>query len=138
MNSPETADGALPPKRLIPLFAGLMLAMLLASLNNTVLSSAMPTIIGELNGVEHLSWVITAFILASTVTMPVYGNLSDLFGRRPMLIAAIVVFLGGSVLGALAQDMPMLIAARGIQGLGGGGLMILTQAAIAEIGRAHV
>lgn len=133
MNSPETADGALPPKRLIPLFAGLMLAMLLASLNNTVLSSAMPTIIGELNGVEHLSWVITAFILASTVTMPVYGNLSDLFGRRPMLIAAIVVFLGGSVLGALAQDMPMLIAARGIQGLGGGGLMILTQAAIADV-----
>lgn len=123
----------LPKNRLIALFVGLMLAMLLSSLNNTVLSSAMPTIVGELDGVEHMSWVVTAFILASTVTMPVYGSLSDLFGRRPLLIIAILLFMGGSVIGGLASDMSWLITSRFIQGLGGGGLMILTQAAIADV-----
>jgi len=115
------------------LFAGLMVAMLLASLNNTVLSTAMPTIVGELHGVEHMSWVVTSFILASTIVMPIYGNLSDLVGRRPMLIAAITIFVGGSIVGALAQDITLLIVARLIQGLGGGGLMILSQAAIADV-----
>lgn len=124
---------AIPKSQLIPLFIGLMLAMLLSALNNTVLSSAMPTIVGELDGVEHMSWVVTAFILASTVMMPVYGSLSDLFGRRSMLIIAILLFMAGSVVGGLATDMAWLIASRFIQGLGGGGLMILTQAAIADV-----
>ncbi|MET1034450.1 MAG: MDR family MFS transporter [Arthrobacter sp.] len=120
-------------RNLTLLFAGLMVTMLLAALNQTVLSSALPTIVGELNGVEHMAWIITAFILASTVMMPVYGKLGDLFGRKPLLIFAISVFMAGSVVGALAGDMPTLIVARVIQGLGGGGLMILSQAIIADV-----
>ncbi|MEU1301528.1 MDR family MFS transporter [Streptomyces shenzhenensis] len=115
------------------LFAGLLVTMLLASLNQTVLSTALPTVIGELDGVDHMTWVITAYILASTIMMPVYGRISDLLGRRPVLITAIVLFIGGSVVGALAGNIEWLIAGRAIQGLGGGGLMILSQAAIADV-----
>ncbi|WP_417218406.1 MDR family MFS transporter [Arthrobacter sp.] len=115
------------------LFAALMVTMLMASLNQTVLSAALPTMVGELNGVEHMAWIITAFILASTVMMPVYGKLGDLFGRKPLLIFAIVVFMCGSVFGALSDTMNLVIIARVIQGLGGGGLMILSQAIIADV-----
>ncbi|MFZ2175788.1 MAG: MDR family MFS transporter [Rhodococcus sp. (in: high G+C Gram-positive bacteria)] len=115
------------------LFGGLMLTMLLVSLNQTVLSPALPTIVGELHGVDQMLWVITAFILASTITMPVYGKLGDLFGRKNLLLIAISIFLVGSVVGALAGNMTWLIAGRVIQGLGGGGLMILAQAAIADV-----
>ncbi|WP_250446214.1 MDR family MFS transporter [Actinotalea sp. C106] len=115
------------------LFAGLMITMLLASLNQTVLSTALPTIVGELHGVEHMLWVITAFILASTVTMPVYGKLGDLLGRKPLLVVAIGLFMAGSVIGGLAQDMTWLVVGRAVQGLGGGGLMILSQATIADV-----
>lgn len=120
-------------RKIILLFAGLMVTMLLASLNQTVLSSALPTMVGELNGVEHMSWAITAFILASTIMMPVYGKLGDLLGRKPMLLFAISIFTVGSVVGALAPDMGTLIVARVVQGLGGGGLMILSQATIADV-----
>lgn len=115
------------------IFAALMVSMLLSSLNQTVLSTALPTIVGELNGVEHMSWVITAFILTSTIMMPVYGKLGDIFGRKPLLMFAIIVFLTGSVIGALSPDMNLLIFARAIQGIGGGGLMILSQAIIADV-----
>jgi len=115
------------------LFGALLVSMLLASLSQTVLSSALPTIVGELHGVEHMTWVITSYLLASTIVMPVYGKISDSFGRRPVLLAAIVLFVVGSIYGALAQDMTALIIARVIQGLGGGGLMILSQAAIADV-----
>lgn len=115
------------------LFVGLMLSMLLSALNQTVLSTALPTIVGELHGVDNMLWVITAFILASTITMPIYGKLGDLMGRKSLLIAAIVLFMIGSVIGALANDMGVLITARVIQGLGGGGLMILSQAVIADV-----
>ncbi|MHA7269565.1 MDR family MFS transporter [Arthrobacter sp. HLT1-20] len=120
-------------RRIVLLFAGLMVTMLLASLNQTVLSSALPTIVGELSGVEHMAWIITAFILASTIMMPVYGKLGDLLGRKPMLLFAISIFMVGSVIGALAPDMTTLIVARVVQGLGGGGLMILSQATIADV-----
>ncbi|MFQ4147536.1 MDR family MFS transporter [Arthrobacter sp. LAPM80] len=120
-------------RKIILLFSGLMVTMLLASLNQTVLSSALPTMVGELNGVEHMAWAITAFILASTIMMPVYGKLGDLLGRKPMLLFAISIFTVGSVIGALAPDMGTLIVARVIQGLGGGGLMILSQATIADV-----
>jgi EmrB/QacA subfamily drug resistance transporter len=120
-------------RHLVLLFIGLMLSMLLAALNQTVLSTALPTIVGELNGVDNMLWVITAFILASTITMPIYGKLGDLMGRRALLMAAIVLFMIGSVVGALANDMAVLITARVIQGLGGGGLMILSQAVIADV-----
>ena len=120
-------------RKIVLLFAGLMVTMLLASLNQTVLSSALPTLVGELNGVEHMAWVITAFILASTIMMPVYGKLGDLLGRKPVLLFAISIFTVGSVIGALAPDMNTLIVARVVQGLGGGGLMILSQATIADV-----
>ena len=110
-----------------------MLSMLLASLSQTVLSTALPTVVGELNGVDHMLWVMTAFILASTVTMPIYGKLGDLIGRKSLLMAAILLFVAGSVVGALAGDMNWLIVGRVIQGLGGGGLMILSQAIIADV-----
>lgn len=134
-NSARTAEGpaALDRRTLVLLFATLMIVMLLASLSQMVLSSALPTLVGELDGVEHLSWVITAYLLASTVTMPIYGKVSDLVGRKPMLIVAVLLFVAGSVLGGLATDMTTLITARAVQGLGGGGLMVLSQAAIADV-----
>jgi len=118
---------------LILLFIGLMLSMLLASLSQTVLSAAMPTMVGELNGVENMLWIMTAYILASTITMPIYGKLGDLIGRKGLLIAAILLFMAGSVIGGLAGDMNVLIIGRVVQGLGGGGLMILAQAIIADV-----
>ncbi|RKQ36872.1 MDR family MFS transporter [Kocuria tytonis] len=121
------------PPHLGLLFASLMVVMLLASLGQTILSTALPTIVGDLGGVDHMSWVITGFILASTVMMPVYGRISDLFGRKPVLIAAIVLFIAGSALGTAAGSMSWLITARVVQGLGGGGLMILAQTSIADV-----
>ena len=114
-------------------FAGLMLSMLLASLSQMVLSTALPTVVGELNGVDHMVWVITAYILASTISMPIYGKLGDLLGRKNLLIAAITLFVAGSIAGGMAGTMTWLIAGRAVQGLGGGGLIILSQAVIADL-----
>lgn len=119
--------------RIRAMFLGLVIVMLMSSLNQTILAPSLPTIVGELHGVEHMSWVITIFILLSTITMPVYGKLSDQFGRKPFLIFAIVAFMAGSVVGALTDSMGWLIVARALQGLGGGGLMILSQAVIADV-----
>lgn len=129
----SSTEESAPPPRLVLLFGALMMVMLLAALSQTILSTALPTMVGELGGVDHMSWVITAYILASTVMMPVYGRISDLLGRKPILLAAVVLFIAGSVIGAAAQSMSLLIAARVVQGLGGGGLMILSQAAIADV-----
>lgn len=107
--------------------------MLLAALSQTVLSAAMPTMVGELGGVDQMLWVMTAYILASTITMPIYGKMSDLIGRKSPLIVAIVMFVAGSIVGALAPDMGVLIIGRVVQGLGGGGLIILSQAIIADV-----
>lgn len=128
-----TDDTTSSDRTVLFLFIGLMITMLLAALNQTVLSTALPTIVGELDGVDQMTWVITAYILASTVVMPMYGRISDLFGRKPILLVAISLFIAGSVVGALAPNIELLIAARVIQGLGGGGLMILSQAAIADV-----
>lgn len=114
-------------------FAGLMLSMLLASLSQMVLSTALPTMVGELNGADHMMWVITAYILASTIAMPIYGKLGDLLGRKNLLVAAITLFVGGSIIGGMAPDMSWLVAGRAIQGVGGGGLIILSQAVIADL-----
>lgn len=122
-----------PAPQITLLFIGLMLAMLLAALNQTVLSTALPTIVGELNGVDHMPWVITSYILTSTVVMPLYGRIGDQIGRRSLLVAAILLFMIGSIFGALATDIFSLIVGRGIQGLGGGGLMLLSQAIIADV-----
>lgn len=120
-------------RSILYLFIGLMITMLLASLNQTVLSTALPTIVGQLNGVEQMTWVITGYILASTIVMPIYGRISDLLGRKPVILVAITIFIAGSIVGGLAPNIEVLIAARVIQGLGGGGLMILSQAAIADV-----
>ena len=113
--------------------SGLMLVMLLASLDQTIVSTALPTIVGELGGLEHLSWVVTAYLLALTVVTPLYGKLGDLYGRKLVLQGALVLFLVGSALCGLAQGMTELIAFRAIQGLGGGGLMVSAQAAIGDV-----
>ena len=128
-----TGAQTLSKNRIRTMFVGLIIVMLMSSLNQTILAPSLPTIVGELHGVEHMSWVITIFILLSTITMPVYGKLSDQFGRKPFLIFAIVAFMAGSVVGALADSMGWLIVARALQGLGGGGLMILSQAVIADV-----
>ncbi len=120
-----------PRVRLI--FGALMLVLLLAALDQTIVSTALPTIVGELGGIEHLSWVVTAYLLASTIVGPIYGKLGDLYGRRIVLQVAIVVFLVGSALCGLAQDMGQLIAFRAVQGLGGGGLIVTTIATIGDI-----
>ncbi|MCW2985651.1 MAG: drug resistance transporter, EmrB/QacA subfamily, partial [Conexibacter sp.] len=119
--------------RVAVVMGGLMLVMLLASLDQTIVSTALPTIVGELGGLEHLSWVVTAYLLAVTVVTPLYGKLGDLFGRKVVLQAALVLFLIGSALCGLAQGMTELIAFRAIQGLGGGGLMVSAQAAIGDV-----
>src|SRR3954449_2003867 len=128
------ADATAPPRpRVGVVMAGLMLVMLLASLDQTIVSTALPTIVRDLGGLEHLSWVVTSYLLAVTVVTPLYGKLGDLFGRKIVLQAALVVFLIGSALCGLAQGMTELIAFRAIQGLGGGGLMVSAQAAIGDV-----
>ncbi|MGW0460768.1 MDR family MFS transporter [Streptomyces tendae] len=115
------------------IYAGLMAVMLLSSLDQTIVSTALPTIVGELHGVNHMAWVTTAYILAATIAMPVYGRLGDLLGRKSLYIGGIIVFLAGSTIAGSAQDMTMLIVGRAIQGLGGGGLMITSQAIVADL-----
>jgi len=131
--APHHEEGVPSTRSILLVFAGLMMAMLLASLDQTIFSTALPTIVGELNGVEHMLWVTTAYVLASTIVMPVYGKLGDLVGRKWLFVAAISIFLVGSVMGGLSDSMGTLIAGRAVQGLGGGGLMILAMAIIADV-----
>ena len=120
-----------PRVRLI--FGALMLVLLLASLDQTIVATALPTIVGELGGIEHLSWVVTAYLLASTVVGPLYGKFGDIYGRKIVLQTAIVIFLLGSALCGLAQNMGELIAFRTVQGIGGGGLIVTTIAVIGDV-----
>jgi len=110
-----------------------MVTMLLSSLDQMIFSTALPTIVGELNGVNHMLWVTTAYILAATVMLPIYGKLGDLVGRKGLFIGAIALFILGSIIGGLSQNMAWLIGGRAVQGLGGGGLMIGAQAIIADV-----
>ncbi len=114
-------------------FLGLILAVLLAALDQTIVATALPTIVGDLNGLQHISWVITAYILAATIGLPIYGKLGDLFGRKYVFLIAIGIFLLGSVLSGLAQDMTQLIVFRALQGIGGGGLFIGAQAILGDV-----
>ena len=131
------ADGAAVPNDRKPpiraIFAALMLVMLLAALDQTIVSTALPTIAGEFGGLAHLSWIVTSYMLATTIVTPLYGKLGDLFGRKIVLQAGIVLFLAGSALCGLSQSMLQLILFRGIQGLGGGGLMVTTMAVVGDI-----
>src|SRR4051794_16119649 len=129
----ESQESEQPQQRIRLIFAALLLVLLLASLDQTIVSTALPTIVGELGGIEHLSWVVTAYLLASTVAGPLYGKLGDLYGRKRVLQSAIVIFLVGSVLCGLSQGMGELIAFRAIQGIGGGGLMVTAIAVVGDV-----
>src|SRR3954469_7561455 len=110
-----------------------MLVLFLAALDQTIVSNALPTIVSDLGGLSHLSWAVTAYLLAATVTGPLYGKLGDLYGRKKVLQIAILIFLLGSALCGLSQSMFQLIAFRALQGLGAGGLMVVTLAVVADI-----
>jgi EmrB/QacA subfamily drug resistance transporter len=132
----ESAPGDEAPlagRALATVFAALMLGMFLAALDQTIVSTALPTIVGDLGGLNHLSWVVTSYLLASTVSTPIYGKLGDMYGRKPVFLAAIVIFLAGSMLAGLSQTMAELIGFRFLQGAGAGGLMVSAQAIIADI-----
>src|SRR6202171_4764484 len=111
----------------------LLLTMCLAALDQTIVATALPTIGRQFQDVSNLSWVITAYLLASTAVAPVFGTLSDIYGRRGMIILAMSLFVAGSVLCALAPNMPVLILARGLQGLGGGGILPIVQTVISDV-----
>ncbi|MGI4816171.1 MAG: MDR family MFS transporter [Janthinobacterium lividum] len=131
LQSPDVPLVDAPSIRLI--FSALLLVMLLAALDQTIVSTALPTIVGELGGLENLSWVVTAYLLASTIVVPLYGKFGDLFGRKIVLQTAIVIFLVGSALCGVAQNMTELILLRALQGLGGGGLLVVTMAAVGDV-----
>ena len=130
------ANGAIPGlsrRRILLIIGALMLGMLLAALDQTIVSTALPTIVGDLKGGSHIAWVITAYLLATTVSTPLWGKLGDQYGRKIFFQAAIVIFLVGSILSGLSTSMIMLIAFRAVQGLGSGGLMVGAQAIVGDI-----
>jgi EmrB/QacA subfamily drug resistance transporter len=127
--TPERLTG----RALWTVFGALMLGMFLAALDQTIVSTALPTIVGDLGGLNHFSWVVTSYLLASTVSTPLYGKLGDMMGRKPVFLAAILIFLAGSVLAGLSQTMAQLIGFRALQGIGAGGLLVGAQAIIADI-----
>src|SRR5688572_30148937 len=120
-------------REILLVFSALMLGMLLAALDQTVLATALPTIVGELGGLENLSWVLTSYLLASTASVPLYGKLGDLYGRKVMLQSSIILFVLGSIAAGVSQDMTQIIISRAVQGLGAGGLMATSQAIIGDI-----
>jgi EmrB/QacA subfamily drug resistance transporter len=133
---PAAPDGTRPDlshRQILVIFSGLMLGMLLAALDQTIVATALPTIVGDLGGLTHISWVVTAYLLATTVSTPLWGKLGDLWGRKRLFQLAIVIFLVGSILAGLSTSMLQLIAFRFVQGVGGGGLIVLAQAIIADV-----
>ncbi|MFF5917306.1 DHA2 family efflux MFS transporter permease subunit [Streptomyces flavochromogenes] len=137
--SPSELGGAPAPgegqsrRTVLVAIGALLLGMLLAALDQTIVSTALPTIVSELGGMEHLSWVVTAYILASTAATPLWGKLGDQYGRKRLFQAAIVLFLIGSALCGISQNMPQLIGFRAVQGLGGGGLIVLSMAIVGDL-----
>jgi EmrB/QacA subfamily drug resistance transporter len=132
--APETNGSVTRPRGgLVIIYAALMLAILLAALDQTIVATALPTIVGDLGGLSHLSWVITAYLLATTVSAPLWGKLGDQYGRKRLFQAAIVIFLIGSALCGLSRNMFELIGFRALQGLGGGGLIVLAQAIVGDV-----
>src|SRR5437764_4476249 len=131
--APTPAGANLSHRQIQVVFFGLMAGMLLAALDQTIVATALPTIVGDLGGLRELSWVVTAYILMSTISVPLYGKLSDLYGRRRIFQTAIVIFLIGSALSGLAHNMAELIGFRAVQGVGAGGLMATAQAIIGDV-----
>jgi EmrB/QacA subfamily drug resistance transporter len=128
-----SAPDALTHAQILVVLSGLMLGLFLASLDQTVVATALPTIVGELGGIERLSWVVTAYLLAATASSPLYGKISDLYGRKQVFQFSIVVFMTGSLLAGVAQDMTQLIACRALQGLGAGGLIVMALTIIGDV-----
>ncbi|TXS56272.1 MDR family MFS transporter [Streptomyces sp. t39] len=126
-------DGGRPQRSVRTVMFALMIAMLLAMLDNMIVGTAMPTIVGELGGLEHLSWVVTSYTLATAASTPIWGKLGDLYGRKGVFLLSIVIFLIGSVTSGMAQDMGQLIGFRAVQGLGAGGLMVGVMAIIGDL-----
>ena len=136
LSAADDGDGALPGlsrRRILLIIGALMLGMLLAALDQTIVSTALPTIVGDLKGGSHIAWVITAYLLATTVSTPLWGKLGDQYGRKIFFQASIVIFLAGSVLAGISGSMFELIAFRAVQGLGSGGLMVGAQAIVGDI-----
>ncbi|HWL07877.1 MAG TPA: MDR family MFS transporter [Planctomicrobium sp.] len=131
-HSPESPP-PLSHRQILVVYSGLVLAIMLAALDSTIVTTALPTIVGELGGLTQLSWVVTAYLVGQTTVIPLYGKLGDLYGRKGILQGAILLFLAGSILCGLSQTMPQLIFFRWIQGLGGGGLMVTAQAVVGDI-----
>jgi EmrB/QacA subfamily drug resistance transporter len=131
--APEAPPIVLTRRRINLIFGALLAGMLMAALDQTIVSTSMPTIVGDLGGVAHMAWVTTAYLLASTLVMPVYGKFGDLWGRRNLFLIAIGLFTAASVGAALSPTFAAFVLWRGVQGLGGGGLMILSQAIIADV-----
>jgi len=129
----DNAPQYLSHKQILVVLGGLMAGMFLAALDQSIVGTALPQIVSEFNSLDKLSWVVTAYLLTSTASTPLWGKISDLYGRRPLFIAAIVTFLAGSVLAAMSQNIEMLIGFRAVQGLGAGGLMSLAFATIGDV-----
>src|SRR5260221_1248101 len=129
---PQSLSATVSRQRLVLIVSGVILGMLLASLGQTIVGTALPRIVANLGGLEHYAWVVTAYLLASTVSIPIYGKLSDIYGRRIIFIGGMVIFLAGSALAGTSQDMTQLIIYRGIQGLGAGALMPIAMAIIGD------
>jgi EmrB/QacA subfamily drug resistance transporter len=129
----EPIPQAVPQRRVLVIFSALMLVLLLAALDQTIVSTALPTIVGDLGGLSQISWVVSAYLLGQTAVVPIYGKLGDLYGRKRILQIAVVIFLAGSALCGAAQTMTELIAFRALQALGGGGLIVVIQALVGDI-----
>lgn len=132
-SSAAATSSAYPPTTRILVFIGLIMTMIMGALDQSIVSTALPTIVSDLGGLAHMSWVVTAFMLTSTIATPMYGKLSDMFGRRPLLAFSIGAFLFASLLCGIAQNMWQLILFRGLQGVGAGGLMTLSQTVIGDM-----
>jgi EmrB/QacA subfamily drug resistance transporter len=132
-NNPEQVIPDLSHRRVLVIIGALMLGMFLAALDQTIVSTALPTIVADLHGASHLSWIVVAYLLAATVSTPLWGKLGDQYGRKFFFQAAIVIFLVGSVLSGLSHSLMELIICRAVQGLGSGGLMVGTQAIVGDI-----
>ncbi len=132
-NAGSSAPGNVPRAQLRTVLAGALLAMMLAALDQNIVNTALPRMVGDLGGMTHIAWVVTAFMLTSTTTTPLYGKLSDMYGRRALFFVAIGIFLAGSLMCGAAQSMAELILFRALQGFGAGGLMVLAQSAIGDV-----
>ncbi|OBI24704.1 hypothetical protein A5709_12095 [Mycobacterium sp. E1386] len=126
-------DVAVDPQRRNFIFVAILLGMLMAALDQTIVATALPTIVANLGGAGHQSWVVTSYLLASTIITALVGKFGDLFGRKRVFQAAVVFFVTGSVLCGLSSSMGMLVASRALQGIGGGGLMVTAMALIGEV-----